>query len=189
MPTKHPPTGTGGTEDGLTQPVNKKVQRGILSTTTSIDCPKRHAAKPDKHNVAPLLAEYASAKTSKTTVSLPPISLGDNKTRRITDPSQDGVNKKTLSSLETVVEGAEVLGATPSDTIEVASTKTTVEILPPPVDTSTINNSPDDVSTANSLVEGVSQLSQPVASSTIPPDNRYESTGQISDISPEKRGN
>jgi hypothetical protein len=64
MPTKYPPPiGTNGTEDGLTQPVKKKVQRGILSTTTRKDRPKRHAAKPDKHNVAPLLAEYASAKT------------------------------------------------------------------------------------------------------------------------------
>jgi hypothetical protein len=94
MPTKHPPTVTDGTEDGLTQPVKKKVQRVRLSTKTSIDRPKRHAAKPDKHNVAPLLAEYASAKTSKTAVSLPPIYLGDNKTKRSTDPSQDGVNKK-----------------------------------------------------------------------------------------------
>jgi hypothetical protein len=39
------------------------------------------------------------------------------------------------------------------------------------------------------LVEGVSQLAQPIASYTIPPDNRYDSTGQISDISPDKRGN
>jgi hypothetical protein len=150
--------------------------------------------------------EYASAKTSKITLSLPPISLGDNKTKRSTNPSQDGVNKKTLSSLETVVEGAEVLGATPSDTIEAASTNiksasslatvkevfpntATVEVLPPPVGTSTINNSPADVDTANALVEGVSQLAQPVASSTLHPDSMYESTGQISDSSPDKRGN
>jgi hypothetical protein len=102
------------------------------------------------------------------------------------------------------MEGAEVLGDTPSDTIVAASTNiksasslamnkevspTTVELLSPPVGTSTINNSPADVATANNLVEGVSQLAQLVASSTIPPDNRYESTGQISDISPDKRGN
>jgi hypothetical protein len=186
----------------LTQPVKKKVQR--LSTTTSKDRPKRHAAKPDNYNVAPLIAEYASAKTSKTAVSLPPISLRDNKTKRSTNPSQDGVNKKTLSSLETVVEGAEVLGSTPSDTIEAAITNiksasslatvnkvfpTTVEVLSPPVGTSTIHNSPADVATANTLVEGVSQLAQPVASYTIPPDNLYESTGHISDSSPDKRGN
>jgi hypothetical protein len=93
------------------------------------------------------------------------------------------------------VEGPEVLGATPSDSIVAASTNiksasglamnkelfpTTVEVLSPPVGTSTINNA---------LIQGVSQLAQPIASSTIPPDNRYESTGQISDISPEKRGN
>jgi hypothetical protein len=102
------------------------------------------------------------------------------------------------------MERAEVLGAKPSDTIVAASTNiksasglamnkevspTTVEVLSPPVGTSTINNSPADVVTANYLVEGVSQLAQPVASSTIPPDNRYVSTGQISDISPDKRGN
>jgi hypothetical protein len=39
------------------------------------------------------------------------------------------------------------------------------------------------------MVEGVSQLAQPVASSTIPPDNMYQSTGQISDSIPDKRGN
>jgi hypothetical protein len=137
-------------------------------------------------------------------VSLPPIYLGDNKTKCSTDPSQDGVHEKTLSRLETFVEGAAVLGATPSDTKEAASTKiksasslatvnkvfpTTVEVLPPPVGTSTINNSPADVATANVFVEGVSQLAQPVASSTIPPDNLYDSTGHISYSSPEKRGN
>jgi hypothetical protein len=102
------------------------------------------------------------------------------------------------------VEGAEVLGDTPSDTIVAASTNiksasglamnkelfpTTVEVLSPPVGTSTINNSHADVATGNALVEGVSQLAQPIASSTIPHDNRYESTGQISDIIPDKRGN
>jgi hypothetical protein len=102
------------------------------------------------------------------------------------------------------MEGSKALGATPSDTIVTASTKiksasslainkevfpTTVDVLSAPVGTSTINNSPTDVATANALVEGVSQLAQPVASSTIPPDNRYESTGQISDSSPDKRGN
>jgi hypothetical protein len=114
------------------------------------------------------------------------------------------VLKKTLSRLETVVEGVEVLGATPSDTIETASTNiksasslakvndvfpTTVKVLLPPVGTSTINNSPADVAMDNALVEGVSQLAQPVASSTILPDNLYESTGQISDSSQDKRGN
>jgi hypothetical protein len=188
----------------VSQHVKKKIQRGRLWTTTSKDRPKRHTTKPDKHNVAPLLAEYASATTSKTAVSMPPISLRDNNTNFSTDPFDDGVNKKTLLSLEKIVEGSEVLGATPSDTIVAASTKiksasglamnkelfpTTVEVLSPPVGTSTINNSPADVATGNDLEEGVSQLAQPVSSSTIPPDNRYESTGQISDIIPDKRVN
>jgi hypothetical protein len=99
------------------------------------------------------------------------------------------------------VEGANVLGATPSDTIVAESTKfkstsglemdkelfsSTVEVLSPPVGTRTINNSLAGVATGNALVEGLSQLAQPIASSTIPPDDRYESTGQISDISPNK---
>jgi hypothetical protein len=204
MPTKHPPSGTDGTEDGLSQRVNKKLERGRLLMTTSNDRPKRNATKPDKHNVAPLLVEYASVRVSKTAVSLPPISLRDNNTKHSTDPFDDGVNKKTLSGLETIVEGPEVLGATPSDSIEAASTNiksasgltmnkelfpTTVEVLSPPVGTSTINNSHAVVATGNALVQGVSQLAQPIASSTIPPDNRYESTGQISDLSPDKRGN
>jgi hypothetical protein len=127
-----------------------------------------------------------------------------NNTKHSTDPFDDGVNKKTLSSLETMVEGPEVLGATPSDSIVAASTNiksasglamnkelfpTTVEDLSPPVGTSTINNSHVVVATGNALVQGVSQLAQPIASSNIPPDNRYESTGQIIDISLDKRGN
>jgi hypothetical protein len=40
MPTKHPPIGTDGIEDGLTQHVKKKVQKGRLSTTKSKDRPK-----------------------------------------------------------------------------------------------------------------------------------------------------
>jgi hypothetical protein len=172
--------------------------------TTSNDYPKRNATKPDKHNVAPLLVEYASATISKTAASLPHISLRDNNTKHSTDPFDDGLNLKKMSSLEIIVEGPEALGATPSDFIVVASTNiklasglamneklfpTTVEVLSPPVGTSTINNSHTDVATGNALVEGVSQLAQPISSSTIPPDNRYESTGHISDISPDKRGN
>jgi hypothetical protein len=102
------------------------------------------------------------------------------------------------------VEGSDVLGATPSDSIVAASTNiksasgvamnkelfpTTVEVLSPPVGTNTINNSHAVVAMGNALVQDVSQLAQPIASSTIPPDNRYESTGQISDINPDKRGN
>jgi hypothetical protein len=61
--------------------------------------------------------------TSKTAVYLPPISIRDNNTKHSTDPFDDGVNKKTLSSLEKIVEGSEVLGDTPSDTIVAASTQ------------------------------------------------------------------
>jgi hypothetical protein len=204
MPTKHPPSGTDSTEDGLSQHVKKKLERGRLSMTTSNDRPKRNATKPDKHNVAPLLAEYASVTISKTAASRPPISLRDNNNKHSTDPLDDGVNIKTLSSLKKIMEGPEALGATPSDSVVAASTNiklasglamneelfpTTVEFLSPPVGTSAINNSHTDVSTGNALVEGVLQLARPVASSTIPTDNRSESTGQISDISPYKRGN
>jgi hypothetical protein len=106
--------------------------------------------------------------------------------------------------LESIVEGPEALGATPSDSIVAASTNiksasgvamneelfpTTVEVLMPPVGISAINNLHTHVATGNALVEGVSQVAQSIASSTISPDNRYESTIQISDISPDKRGN
>jgi hypothetical protein len=101
------------------------------------------------------------------------------------------------------VEVPEALGTTPYDSIVMASTNiksasdlamneelfaTTVEVLLPPVDTSTINNLHTVVATGNALVQGVSQLAQPIARSTIPPDNWYESRGHISDIIPDKRG-
>jgi hypothetical protein len=92
MPTKHPPSGTDGTGDGLSQHVKKELERVRLSTTTSNDCPQQNATKPDKHNVAPLLVEYASATISKTSASLPPISLRENNTEHSTDPFDDGVN-------------------------------------------------------------------------------------------------
>jgi hypothetical protein len=66
MPTKHPPIVADDTEDGMSQYVKKKLERGILSTTTTKDRPKRNVTKPDRQNVAPLLAEYASATISKT---------------------------------------------------------------------------------------------------------------------------
>jgi hypothetical protein len=96
-----------------------------------------------------------------------------------------------MAILETIVEGPEVLGATPSDSIVTARTNiksasgvamnedlfpTTVEVLSPPVGISAINNSHTDVATGNALGEVVSQVAHPIASSTIPPDNRYEST-------------
>jgi hypothetical protein len=42
---------------------------------------------------------------------------------------------------------------------------------------------------ANASADGVSKLAKPVAKNTIRSDNLYESTGQISDTSPDKRGN
>jgi hypothetical protein len=93
IPTTHTSTSTDVSEDGLTQPVKKKVQRGRFPTTRSHNLPKRNASRPDKHNVAPLLADYASAKTSKTSASLPSISLGDNKTKSKTKQSQFGEKK------------------------------------------------------------------------------------------------
>jgi hypothetical protein len=92
MPTKHPPSGTDGTEYGLSQHVKKKIERGIFSTTTTNDRPKQNATKPEKHNVAPLLVEYASATISKTSASLPAVSLRNNNTKHSTDPFDDGVN-------------------------------------------------------------------------------------------------
>jgi hypothetical protein len=90
MMTNNTATSTDVTEDCLTQTVKKKVQRGILPTTRSHNCQKRNVSIPDKHDVSPLLADYASAKTSKTAASLPPISLGDNKTKSKTNQSQFG---------------------------------------------------------------------------------------------------
>jgi hypothetical protein len=154
MPTKNHPSSTDGSEDGsIAQPVKKKLQRGRLATTKIQDRPKRNASRPDKHNVSPLLAEYASAKTSKTAASLPPIYLGDNKTKSNISQSQGGGEKrmvrhvnsvtipanmegaadtlrdvagtqlKSASTLATVMEVDEVQGATPSDTTEAESTK------------------------------------------------------------------
>jgi hypothetical protein len=93
MPTKNPSTSTDGSEDGSTQPVKRKLQRGKLSTTRSQERPKWNASRPDQHNVAPLLAEYASAKTSKTAASLQLVSLGGNKTKSNINQSQGGGKK------------------------------------------------------------------------------------------------
>jgi hypothetical protein len=45
------------------------------------------------------------------------------------------------------------------------------------------------VTTTIASTDGVSKLAKPVAKNTIRSDNPYESTGQISDSSPDKRGN
>jgi hypothetical protein len=89
-----------------------------------------------------------------------------------------------------------------------------MEVLPTPVGTSIIINSAADEkrstisaaapsiaagsssgpvlkisTTANASVEGVSILANRADKYTIPSDNLYESTGQTSDSSPEKREN
>jgi hypothetical protein len=51
-------------------------------------------SRPDKQDVAPLLADYASAKNSKTAASLPPISLRYNKNKSKTKQSQLGEKKR-----------------------------------------------------------------------------------------------
>jgi hypothetical protein len=101
MPTTNPSTSTDVSEDGLTQPVKKKVQRGRLPTTRSHNRPKWNNSRPDKHNVAPLLADYAT-KTLKTVASLPPISIGDNKTKIKTKQSQFGEKKRKAPDVDSV---------------------------------------------------------------------------------------
>jgi hypothetical protein len=54
-----------------TQAVKLKVQRGRV--TRSQDRPKRDASSLDENDAAPLLANYASAKTSKTLLCLPTV--------------------------------------------------------------------------------------------------------------------
>jgi hypothetical protein len=117
MPTKNPSTNTDVSEDGLTHPIKKKVQRGRLPTTRSQYRPKHNASKPDQHNVALLLDEYASGKTSKTAASLPPISLGDNKTKSKTKQSKYGENKRKAPDVDSVTMPANTEGAAdPGDT-------------------------------------------------------------------------
>jgi hypothetical protein len=118
-------------------------------------------------------------------VSLPPISLGDNKTKRSTDPSQDGVNQKNAVELGNSRRGSRGPGGYTFGHHRGGNYQNYSQGFA----ASTINNSPDDVAAANDLIEGVSQLAQPVASSTIPPANPYESTWQISESSQDKRGN
>jgi hypothetical protein len=127
MPTKHPPSVADDSGDGVSQPVKKKVERGRLSTTTTNDRPKRNVTKPDRQNLSPLLAGYASATISKTAAFLPPF--------------DDGVNKNKNASLESIKEGHEAFEAIPSESIVAGSTNiklasgvtTNDELLPPTV--------------------------------------------------------
>jgi hypothetical protein len=111
MPTKNTSTSTDVGEDGLTQNVKKNLQRGRLPIMRSHDCPKRNASRPNKHHVAPLLADYASAKTLKTDASLLPISLGNNKTKSKTKQSQFGQKKRKAPDVDSVTMPANMEGA------------------------------------------------------------------------------
>jgi hypothetical protein len=121
--------------------------------------------------------EYASATISKTAASLPPF--------------DDGVNKNKKASSESMMEGHEAFGATPSESILASGVTTNDELLPPTVDDitpsveiSAINDSHTHVATGNALVD-VSKVAQSIANSAVPLD----SSRQSSDISPDKRGN
>jgi hypothetical protein len=59
---------------------------------------------------APLLVDYASAKTSKTAASLPPISLGDNKTKSKTKQSQFGEGKRKAPDVDSVTMSSNTKG-------------------------------------------------------------------------------
>jgi hypothetical protein len=112
MPTKNTSTSTDVSGDGMTQPMKTKVQRGRLTVTRSQDRPKRNASRLDNHNVAPLLADHVSAKTSKTAASLPPISLGVNKTKSKTKQSHSGENKSKAPDLDSITMPDDMEGAT-----------------------------------------------------------------------------
>jgi hypothetical protein len=136
MPTKHPPSVGDDSGDGMSQPVEKKIERGRLSTTTTSDRLKRQVTKPDKQNPSPLLAGYASAKMSKTAAFLPPIDDGVN-----APPFDDGVNQTKKKSLESITEGHESVVVIPSEGILAGNTNTklisnvttTNKVLPPTV--------------------------------------------------------
>jgi hypothetical protein len=167
MPTKHPPSVADDTGDGLSQHVKKKVERGRLWTTTTNDRQQRNVTKPDRQNLSPLLAGYASATISKTAASLPPF--------------DDGVNKNKKASSESMTEGHEAFGAIPSESIVAGSTNIKLasgvtsndELLPPTVDNITpsveiraINDLHTHVATGNALVD-VSKVAQSIANSAV----------------------
>jgi hypothetical protein len=55
-----------------TNPASKKVEI-IGRSTRSQDHPKQNAATPDKNYAIPFLTVYALANTSKSALSLPPV--------------------------------------------------------------------------------------------------------------------
>jgi hypothetical protein len=192
MPTTHPPSVGNDSGDGVLQPV-KKIERGRLSTTATNDFTKRQVTKPDKQNISPLLAGYASATISKTAAFLPPLDDGVNL------PSfNDGVDQTKKISLESITAGQEAFEAIPSEGILAGSTNTkltsnvttndkllppTVNDVMPPVETSAINDKHTHVATGNPLVD-VSKVAS-ISNYAVPLDSSRE----ISDISPVERAN
>jgi hypothetical protein len=185
MPTKHPPSVANDSGDGVSHPVRNKTERVRLSMTTTNERPKRNVTKPDKQNLSPLIAGYASATISKTAAFLPPF--------------DDGVNKDKKTCLESITEGHDADEAIPPESILAGSTNTkltsgvttndkllppTAEDVMPSVKTSAINDKHTHVATVDPLVD-VSKAAQPITNSTVPLD----SATQISDISPVKTGN
>jgi hypothetical protein len=90
MPTKVAVNVNEPTDDSSAKPGKKKVQRGRV-TTRSQDRPKSNASRPDKHDDSPLLVGCASAKTSKTDASLPPVPLCPTKKLK---PCRPGEKKR-----------------------------------------------------------------------------------------------
>jgi hypothetical protein len=82
-----------------TETLKKLVIRG--RSTRSQDLPKRNAGKSDKKDTSQLLAAYASTKTSKSALSLPPVSSLKNKNPSNPKPSLQGKEKlwKTIWEL------------------------------------------------------------------------------------------
>jgi hypothetical protein len=87
------------------------VQRGRFPTTRIQNRPKWNAYRPDEQDFAPLLANYASAKTSKTAASQSPISLGNNKNKSKTNQSQLGEEKRKAPVVDSVTISANTKGA------------------------------------------------------------------------------
>jgi hypothetical protein len=168
-------------------------ERGRLSTTTTNDRPKRQVTKPDKQNLSPLLAAYASATISKTAALLPPYDDGVN-----VPPLDDGVNQTKKTSLESITEGHDTVGVAPSEGRLAGSTNTkltsnvtktdkflppTVHDVMPPVETTIINKKDGDVDKGNLVLDESNVAS--IANSAVPLD----SSSEISDISPVEKAN
>jgi hypothetical protein len=91
--------------------LRRRCKEGRLPTTRIQNRPKRNASRPDKHDGAPLLDDYDSAKTSTTAAYLPPISLGYNKNKRKNNQSQRGGEKRKAPDLDSVTTSANTKGA------------------------------------------------------------------------------